>query len=71
MKTPLANKAALAIIRSVEANPALQFDATQSTAQRMARVIAQETAADDLLQTARQYRHLLSELHGGNAFSKD
>ena len=29
------------------------------------------TAAPDLLALAKRYRHLLSELHGGNAFSKE
>lgn len=54
MKTSLANKAALAIINAVDANPGMQFDAKNSTAQNIARVITEQTAVDELLAAAEQ-----------------
>jgi hypothetical protein len=53
MKTPLANKAALAIINST-CNPALRHgEAHNVTARLCAEIIARETAADDLLEACK------------------
>ena len=68
MKTPLANKAALAIIRSVEANPAMQFETKHSTAQRIAEVIATETAADELLDALQAVLAWLIEKEEGSSY---
>lgn len=54
MKTPLANRAAVAIINTVDANPGMQFDAKNSTAQNISRVITEQTAIDELLAAAEQ-----------------
>jgi hypothetical protein len=56
MKTPLAAKAAIAIINSV-ANPALNLDTKNCNARTLSEIIARETAADELLQA------LLDELN--------
>jgi hypothetical protein len=52
MKTPLAAKAAIAIINSV-ANLALNLDTKNCNARTLSEIIARETTADELLQVLR------------------
>lgn len=50
MTTPAwANRAAVAIVNSVDANPAMNFEAKNSTAANMARIIAEHDPTADLL----------------------
>lgn len=56
------------VCEGLEGSPGHNYPQAEARGRAYARLF---TAAPDLLEIAKRYRHLLSELHAGNAYSKE